>query len=242
MLVAYQEQGALELCGNVYARDRDALGLGQLLYERRRATQALVRRRHKGQLAVVDGSEQLGRHAGFVGLGAGLGGAGTQRLGRSIGQRLVLTHRHGGIAVNVDHQHEHAVVRGVIALGKRPLNVLLGPAEHVMGKRLALHQALGQRANVTVEHGHLFVGHAPTADKRGLVERKLLDRLLIGAKVLVRTLVLGIAKQLCIINLGHGHTFRVSHSVLLYQKDGPPNGAAVFCRDNFRSEAVQGTR
>jgi NAD+ kinase len=55
---------------------------------------------------------------------------------------------------------------------------------------------------VTVEHGHLFVGHAPTADKRGLVERKLLDRLLIGAKVLVRTLILGIAKQLGIINLG----------------------------------------
>ena len=40
-------------------------------------------------------------------------------------------------------------------------------------------------------------------------------------------------KQLGIINLGHGHTFRVSHSVLLYQKDGPPNGAAVFCRDYF---------
>lgn len=122
---------------------------------------------------------------------------------------------------------------GVITLGKRPLNVLFGPAEHVVGKRLALHQALGQRANVAVEHGHLFVGHAPTADKRGLVERKLLDRLLIGAKVLVRTLILGIAKQLGIINLGHGHTFRVSHSVLLYQKDGPPNGAAVFCRDYF---------
>ena len=102
-----------------------------------------------------------------------------------------------------------------------------------MGKRFALHQSLGQRADVTVEHGHLFVGHAPTADKRGLVERKLLDRLLIGAKVLVRTLILGIAKQLGIINLGHGHTFRVSHSVLLYQKDGPPNGAAVFCRDYF---------
>ena len=72
-----------------------------------------------------------------------------------------------------------------------------------MGERLALHQALGQRTNVTVEHGHLFVGHAPTADKRGLVERKLLDRLLIGAKVLVRTLVLGIAKQLGIIHNGH---------------------------------------
>ena len=102
-----------------------------------------------------------------------------------------------------------------------------------MGKWLALHQTLGQRADVAVEHGHLFVGHAPTADKRGLVERKLLDRLLIGAKVLVRTLILGIAKQLGIINLGHGHTFRVSHSVLLYQKDGPPNGATVFCRDYF---------
>ena len=106
-----------------------------------------------------------------------------------------------------------------------------------MGKWLALHQALGQRADVAVEHGHLFVGHAPTADKRGLVERKLLDRLLIGAKVLVRTLILGIAKQLGIINLGHGCTFRVSHSVLLYQKDGPPNGAAVFCGDYFRIEA-----
>ena len=128
-------------------------------------------------------------------------------------------------------------MRSVIALGKRPLNVLLSPAEHVMGKRLALHQALGQCANVAVEHGHLFIGHAPTADKRGLVERKLLDRLLIGAKVLVRTLILGIAKQLGIINLGHGCTFRVSHSVLLYQKDGPPNGAAVFCRDYFRSGA-----
>ena len=106
-----------------------------------------------------------------------------------------------------------------------------------MGEWLALHQALRQRADVTVEHGYLFVGHAPTADKRGLVERKLLDRLLIGAKVLVRTLILGIAKQLGIINLGHGHTFRVSHSVLLYQKDGPPTGATVFCRDYFRSEA-----
>ena len=42
-----------------------------------------------------------------------------------------------------------------------------------------------------------------------------------------------IAKQLGIINLGHGCTFRVSHSVLLYQKDGPPNGATVFCRDYF---------
>ena len=31
----------------------------------------------KAQLAVIDGGEQLGRHAGFVGLGAGLGGAGT---------------------------------------------------------------------------------------------------------------------------------------------------------------------
>ena len=81
MLVAYQEQGALELCGNVYARDWDVLGLGQLFDERRRAAQALVRRRHKGQLAVVDGSKQLGRHAGFVGLGTGLGRAGTQRLG-----------------------------------------------------------------------------------------------------------------------------------------------------------------
>lgn len=106
-----------------------------------------------------------------------------------------------------------------------------------MGKRFALHQALGQRTNVTVEHGHLFVGHAPTADKRGLVERELLDRLLIGAKVLVRTLILGIAKQLGIINLGHGCTFRVSHSVLLYQKDGPPNGAAVFCQRLFCSGA-----
>ena len=77
MLVAHQEQGALELCGNVYARDRDAFGLGQLLNERRRAAQALVRWRHKGKLAVIDGGEQLGRHAGFVGLGAGLGGAGT---------------------------------------------------------------------------------------------------------------------------------------------------------------------
>ena len=92
---------------------------------------------------------------------------------------------------------------GVIALGKRPLNVLLGPAEHVMGEWLALHQTLGQRADVTVEHGHLFVGHAPTADERGLVERKLLDRLLIGAKVLVRALILGIAKQLGIIHNGH---------------------------------------
>ena len=43
----------------------------------RRAAQALVRWRHKGKLAVIDGGEQLGRHAGFVGLGAGLGGAGT---------------------------------------------------------------------------------------------------------------------------------------------------------------------
>jgi hypothetical protein len=102
-----------------------------------------------------------------------------------------------------------------------------------MGERLALHQALGQRTDVTVEHGYLFVGHAPPAHERGLVERKLLNRLLIGAKVLVRALVLGIAKQLGIINLGHGHPFRVSHSVLLYQKDGPPNGAAVFCRDYF---------
>ena len=102
-----------------------------------------------------------------------------------------------------------------------------------MGKRLALHQTLRQRADVTIEHGYLFVGHAPTADERGLVERKLLDRLLIGAKVLIRTLILGIAKQLGIINLGHGHTFRVSHSVLLYQKDGPPNGATVFCGDYF---------
>ena len=105
-----------------------------------------------------------------------------------------------------------------------------------MGKRFALHQTLGQRTNVTVEHGYFFVGHAPTADERGLVERELLDRLLIGAKILVRTLILGIAKQLGIINLGHGCTFRVSHSVLLYQKDGPPNGATVFCRDYFRSE------
>ena len=117
MLVAHQEQRALELCGNVHARDRDALGLGQLLDERRRAAQALVRRRHKGKLPVVDGSEQLGRHAGFVGLGARLGGAGTQRLGRRIGERLVLPHRHGGVAVDVDHQHEHTVVCGVIALG-----------------------------------------------------------------------------------------------------------------------------
>ena len=37
VLVAHQEQRALELCGNVRARDRDALGLGQLLDERRRA-------------------------------------------------------------------------------------------------------------------------------------------------------------------------------------------------------------
>ena len=73
MLVAHQKQRALKLRRNIYARDRDALGLSQLLDERRRAAQALVRRRHKGQLAVIDGGEQLGRHAGFV----GLGGAGT---------------------------------------------------------------------------------------------------------------------------------------------------------------------
>ena len=72
-----------------------------------------------------------------------------------------------------------------------------------MDKRLALHQTLGQRADVTIEHGYFFVGHAPTADERGLVERELLDRLLIGAKVLVRTLILGIAKQLGIIHNGH---------------------------------------
>ena len=77
VLVAHQKQRALELRGNVYARDRDALGLGQLLDECRRAAQVLVRWRHKGKLAVIDGGEQLGRHAGFVGLGAGLGGAGT---------------------------------------------------------------------------------------------------------------------------------------------------------------------
>ena len=117
MLVAHQEQRALKLRGNIYARDRDALGLGQLLDERRRAAQALVRWRHKGELAVVDGGEQLGRHAGHVGFGAGLGGAGTQRLGRRIGERLVLPHCHGGVAVDVDHQHEHTVVCGVIALG-----------------------------------------------------------------------------------------------------------------------------
>ena len=63
MLVAHQEQRALKLRGNIYARDRDVLGLGQLLDERRRAAQALVRWRHKGKLAVIDGGEQLGRHA-----------------------------------------------------------------------------------------------------------------------------------------------------------------------------------
>ena len=56
MLVAHQEQGALKLRRNIYARDRDALGLGQLLDERRRAAQALVRWRHKGKLAVIDGA------------------------------------------------------------------------------------------------------------------------------------------------------------------------------------------
>ena len=135
--------------------------------------------RHRGQ--------QLGGNAGLDLLAAGFLRTGNQGIAGPVGERLIGAHTHESVAVDVDHRHEHAIRILIVAGGKRPFDVLLGPGEHVGGERSTVHHTLGKRADVPVQHGHAATSHAPATHERRLGELEPpAAALLLGAKLLVR--------------------------------------------------------
>lgn len=70
------------------------------------------------QAPVAHAAEHLGRDAGLRLFQAGGLCASGKSGDRSINQGLVGPHRHGGVAVDIDNQHEHAVVLRVRTLGQ----------------------------------------------------------------------------------------------------------------------------
>ena len=99
-----------------YVLDRDTARDCQLLHQRQAAAHMLAR--GDQQAPVAHAAEHLGRDAGLRLFQAGGPCASGKSGDRSINQGLVGPHRHGGVAVDIDNQHEHAVVLRVRTLGQ----------------------------------------------------------------------------------------------------------------------------
>ena len=100
----------------------------KLLYQRSGTAKSLAGRSGE-QHTTIGGkhAKKFGRRPGARRLRTRDGGTGHKRGTRRIRQRLIRPNAHKGIAVHIDHQHEHAVRILILPCRKRPFNVLFGP-------------------------------------------------------------------------------------------------------------------